>query len=99
MMSAVSRKREPSAGLQHNNFRDLRNAVPLCEIFKGTPLYNFTNSPCNYASCVVSKGICKLGCATQKCDFACAVNYILCVALKPFNKLREASSSRSARKT
>ena len=56
------------------NFRDLRNAVPLCEIFKGTPLYNFTNSPC-------------------------VVNYILCVALKPINKLREASSSRSARKT
>lgn len=34
MMSAVSRKREPSAGLQHNKIRELRATRPLCEILR-----------------------------------------------------------------
>ena len=51
-------------------FRDLRASRPLTAIFKGARIYNRSHSPRSGA------GVRKLGCAAQKCDFACAVNYL-----------------------
>ena len=53
-------------------FVSFGGSAALAAIYRGAQIYNGGNSHRG------GERVRKLGCAAQKCDFACAVNYLKC---------------------